>query len=107
MKLLKTSIAPIMALLILTYIGQHIFIVDGQIDWFRLCLVYGIPFGIPYMLFILPIGGDPASSVAILVINIIIGAVFGCVIAVFAAMRAVIYLIWWIIQHLFYKRKAI
>lgn len=107
MKLLKTSIAPIMALLILTYIGQHIFIVDGQIDWFRLCLVYGIPFGIPYMLFILPIGGDPASSVAILVINIIIGAVSGCVIAVFAAMRAVIYLIWWIIQHLFYKRKAI
>ena len=96
-----------MALLILTYIGQHIFIVDGQIDWFRLCLVYGIPFGIPYMLFILPIGGDPASSVAILVINIIIGAVLGCVIAVFAAMRAVIYLIWWIIQHLFYKRKAI
>ena len=106
MKLFKTSIAPIMALLILTYIGQHIFIVGGQVDWFRLCLVYGIPFGIPYMLFILPIGGDPASSVAILVINIIIGAVFGCVIAVFAMVRAVINLLWWIIQHLFFRRKA-
>ncbi len=106
MKLIKTSILPLAALLILTYVGKNIFIVNGQMDWFRMCLVYGIPFGIPYMLFILPIGGDPASSTAIIVMNIIIGGLFGCVIAVFAAVRGVIYLLWWAIQHLFFRRTA-
>ena len=104
MKLIKTSVVPILVLLVLTYIGKNIFIVDGQIDWFRLCLVYGIPFGIPYMLFILPIGGDPASSTAIIVMSIIIGGMFGSVIAVIAAVRAVIYLLWWTVQHLFFRR---
>ena len=107
MKLIKTSIVPLAVLLILTYVGKNIFIVNGQIDWFRMYLVYGIPFGIPYMLFILPIGGDPASSTAIIVMNIIIGGLFGCVIAAFAAVRAVIYLLWWVIQHLFFRRTAI
>ena len=107
MKLIKTSILPLVALLILTYVGKHIFIVNGQIDWFRLCLVYGIPFGIPYMLFILPIGGDPASSTAIIVMNIIVGGLFGSVIAVFAAVRAVIYLLSWVIKHLFFRKTAI
>lgn len=107
MKLIKTSLVPLMVLMILTYIGRNIFIVNGQIDWFRLCLVYGIPFGIPYMLFILPIGGDPASSVAIIVMNIIIGGVFGSLIAAFAAVRAVIYLLWWAARQLFFRRTAI
>lgn len=107
MKLIKTSVVPILALLILTYIGKNIFIVDGQIDWFRMCLVYGIPFGIPYMLFILPIGGDPAASTAIIVMSIIIGGMFGSVIAVIAAVRAVIYLLWWTAQHLFFRRISI
>ena len=106
MKLIKTSIVPLAVLLILTYVGKNIFIVNGQMDWFRMCLVYGIPFGIPYMLFILPIGGDPASSTAIIVMNIIIGGLFGCVIAVFAVVRGVIYLLWWAIQHLFFRRTA-
>lgn len=25
--------------------------IDGQIDFFRFCMVVGVPFGIPYMLF--------------------------------------------------------
>lgn len=107
MKLIKTSIVPILALLILTCLGRYIFMVDGQIDWLRLCLVYGIPFGIPYMLLVIPIGGNPATSVTIMVVNIVIGAVFGCVIAVFAAIRAVIYFLWWLIHQLFLKRGTI
>ena len=38
MKLLKNSIFPLAALLLLTYLGQYIYIVDGQIDWLRFCL---------------------------------------------------------------------
>ena len=47
MKLLKHSILPIMAILLIALLGQYLYIVDGQIDWFRLCMVFGVPFGIP------------------------------------------------------------
>ena len=95
MKLIKNSIIPIVAIIILAYLGHYIYMVNGQIDWLRFCLIFGIPFGVPYMLWVIPIGGKPATSVAILALNIVIGALFGCVIAAFALIRAVVYLIWW------------
>ena len=95
MKLIKNSIIPIAAIMILAYLGHYIYMVDGQIDWLRFCLVFGIPFGVPYMLWVIPIGGNPATSAAILALNVVIGALFGCVIAVFALIRAVAILLWW------------
>ena len=95
MKLMKNSIIPIMVILILAYLGHYIFMVDGQIDWLRFCLVFGIPFGVPYMLWVIPIGGNPATSAAILALNVVIGALFGCVITAFALIRAVVFLLWW------------
>ena len=87
------GLLPIAALALLTYLGQYIFVVNGQIDWFRACMVYGIPFGIPYMLIVIPIGENPSTSVIILVFNIIIGALFGCVIALIALVRSAFYII--------------
>ncbi len=99
-KLLKHSILPIMAILLIAVLGQYIYIVDGQIDWFRLCMVFGVPFGIPYMLFVSPIGGSISRGVGILALNAIIGALFGFVIAVFAFVKAVVYLIWYLTSSL-------
>lgn len=98
MKLIKTSILPVVGILLLAYFGKYIYMVDGQLDWLRLCLVFGIPFGIPYMLFVIPVGGNPATSIVILALNLIIGAVFGCLIAVFAFIKAVVFLLWWIVH---------
>ena len=98
MKLLMKSILPIAAILLLALMGQYIYIVDGQIDLFRLCMVFGVPFGIPYMLFVLPIGGSISRGISILALNAIVGAMFGCVIAVIVLIRAVAYLIAAIIQ---------
>jgi len=108
-KLFKNSILPLAAIMVLAYLGKYIYMVDGQLDLFRLCLVFGIPFGIPYMIFVIPIGGNPAGSVTILALNMILGAVFGCVIAVFAAVRAVIYLVWWLVSTVIKtaRRKSI
>ena len=100
-KLFKNSILPLAAIMVLAYLGKYIYMIDGQLDLFRLCLVFGIPFGIPYMIFVIPIGGNPAGSVTILALNVLLGAIFGCVIAVFAAVRAVIYMIWWIVSTAF------
>ncbi|SHK57291.1 DUF6050 family protein [Hespellia stercorisuis] len=91
--LIRKSIIPLAAFLLLTYLGQYIFIVDGQFDWFRACLVYGLPFGITHMLFVIPIGGSVTGSLCLIVVNIIVGAVFGCLIAAFVMIQAVAYLI--------------
>ncbi len=97
MKLIKNSILPIMAILLIAVMGQYIYMVDGQIDWFRLCMVFGVPFGIPYMLFVIPVGkGSISSGVAVLALNAIIGALFGFVIAMIAFVRAVVYFIWYV-----------
>lgn len=96
MKLARNTLIPIIMILLLAYFGHYIYVVDGQIDWLRFCLVFGIPFGVPYMLWVIPIGGNPAASTAILALNIVIGALFGCVIAIFALIRALIYFVWWL-----------
>lgn len=96
MKLIKNVIVPVTVVLLLAYLGQYIYIVDGHIDWLRLCLVFGIPFGIPYMLLVIPISGNPATSVVLLALNITVGAVFGCLIAAFALLRAGVYTFLWI-----------
>ena len=93
MKLLTRSILPIAAILVIALLGQYIYIVDGQIDLFRLCMVFGVPFGIPYMLFVLPIGGSISRGIGILALNAIVGAMFGCLIAAIVLIRAVAYLI--------------
>ncbi len=93
-KFMRKVILPVFWILFLTWVGQYIFIVDGKIDWFRAMLVYGIPFGIPYMLFVIPIGGSVAGKSMVLLLNVVIGAVFGCVIAASVIVRAAGYLIW-------------
>ncbi len=100
MRLLKNSILPIMAILLIALLGQYIYIVDGQIDWFRFCMVFGIPFGLPYMLVFLPIRGSISRGIGILALNAIIGAMFGFVIAGIMFLKSVICLIGYIIRTL-------
>lgn len=98
MKLIQNVIIPVAAVLALAYLGRYIYMVDGHIDWFRLCLVFGLPFGIPYMLWVVPIGGNPATSVVVLVLNVIVGASIGFLIAVFALLRSAVYMTRWIVN---------
>ena len=41
------GILVFVGLLLLGWIGKYIYIVDGEIDWFRFMLVYGVPVGFP------------------------------------------------------------
>lgn len=92
MKLVRKSILPIAALLMIAVLGKYIYMVDGQIDLFRLCMVFGVPFGIPHMLFVVPIGREISKGIGILALNVIMGALIGCVIAAISAVKAVGYL---------------
>ena len=64
-------------LLLLGWIGKYIYMVDGEIDWFRFMLVYGVPVGIPGMV----------------ALCVIVGGIFGCVIAAWLGIRAVWYMV--------------
>lgn len=92
MKLVRKSILPIAALLMIAVLGKYIYMVDGQIDLFRLCMVFGVPFGIPHMIFVVPIGRGISKGIGILALNVIMGALIGCVIAAISAVKAVGYL---------------
>lgn len=90
-QLLRRSVLPIVLFLLIAYFGKYIYIVDGQIDWFRALIVFGLPYGIPYMIFVIPIGGSVAGKTSLLVLNAIFGAVFGCFIAAWILLKAIVY----------------
>lgn len=105
MKLFTKGILPILVITLIAVCGQYIYMVDGQVNLFRLCMVFGVPFGIPYMLIVIPIGGSISRDVGILALNAIIGAMFGCVIAIVVFIKAVSYTLRYVADGLV-KRKT-
>lgn len=80
-------------LALLEWLGQYIYIVNGEIDWFRLMLVYGIPVGIPHMFLVIPWHWDVSGMLCMIALCVIVGSMFGCVIAVWLGIRAVWYIV--------------
>ena len=87
-------------LVLLGWLGQYIYVVDGEIDWFRLMLVYGIPVGIPHMVIVVPWRLDISGMLCSLALCVIIGSVFGCVIAAGLGIRAVWYIVGYPVSRL-------
>lgn len=104
MRLLRHGILPILVIALIAVCGQYIYMVDGQVDLFRLCMVFGVPFGIPYMLIVIPIGGSISRGVGILALNAIIGAMFGFVIAIVVFIKAVIFILRYVAGGLMKRR---
>lgn len=102
---IKKGILPLMAFGIITWLGQYIFLVDGSVDWFRFMLVYGVPIGIPYMFVIVPTKMDLSGTIGIVVFGVIIGAMFGFLIAVGIAIRSVWYILAFPICALIRRRR--
>ena len=94
------GILPLLLLGTITWLGQYIFIVDGSIDWFRFMLVYGVPIGIPYMFIIIPSRWDLSGTVGMA------GAVFGFIVAIGIAVRAVWYVITFPVSVLIRKGRS-
>ena len=101
------GILPLIAFGVITWLGQYIFMVNGSIDWFRFMLVYGVPVGIPYMFIIIPAKMDLSGTMGVVIVGILIGAVFGFVIAVGIAIRAVWYMVVFPISVLMRKERRI
>ena len=76
------GVLMIIVLALIGWLGKYLYLVDGEIDWFRLMLVYGVPVGIPYMFFIIPVRWDLSGTIGMVALCAIIGAVFGFIIAI-------------------------
>ena len=51
---MRKGVLVVVALALIGWLGKYLYLVDGEIDWFRLMLVYGVPVGIPHMFFMVP-----------------------------------------------------
>lgn len=101
---LRKGVWVLIIFLIIWWLGQYIFIVDGEIDWFRLAMVYGIPIGIPHMFIVIPLHYDVGGSLAMMTFCIVIGGIFGSLIALWIAGRAIYYLLGYPICCIIKKR---
>lgn len=100
------GVLMIAVLALIGWLGKYLYLVDGEIDCFRLMLVYGVPVGIPYMFFIIPARWDLSGMIGMVALCAIIGAVFGFIIAIGIAIRAVWYVIAFPISCLLRKEKS-
>ena len=82
------GVLMIAVLALIGWLGKYLYLVDGEIDWFRLMLVYGVPVGIRYMFFIIPDWRDLSGTIGVVALCAIIGAVFGFIIAIGIAISA-------------------
>ena len=89
----KRGILPLAAIAVLLYLGKYFYLVDGQIDWFRLIMVIGIPMGIPYMFIVVPMHWDLSGIAGLIAFCVVIGGFGGFIIAGFLVIRAFVYLI--------------
>ncbi|MCD8150170.1 MAG: hypothetical protein LUE92_11580 [Clostridiales bacterium] len=78
--------------ILIGWLGQYFYMVDGEVDWFRFALLYGILMGIPHMLVVVPLKWDISGMVGMMAFCVLIGGLFGCIIAAGLAVRAAFYL---------------
>ncbi len=91
------SILPVLLAWILYNMFNHICVIDGKMDYFRLWILCGIPFGIGKM-FMLQIGGDLGRGIAVFLMNFVVGGLIGGVILCWRLSKAVYYVPYTIVR---------
>lgn len=100
------GVLMIAVLALIGWIGKYLYLVDGEIDWFRLMLVYGVPVGIPYMFFIIPWYWDLSGILGMMTLCVIVGSLIGSFIAVWLLVRAMGYVIGYPINYMIKSIKG-
>lgn len=98
-KWIKRGVVPAIMFLLLMYVFKTVYTENGVIDWFRLWMILGIPFGMTRIcIWILPRGYDIGGTVGMLALSLILSGVIGGVIAAITMVQAVYYLITFPVQ---------
>ena len=101
---MRKGVLVVVALALIGWLGKYLYLIDGEIDWFRLMLVYGVPVGIPYMFIIIPARWDLSGILGMMALCVIVGSLIGSFIAVLLLIRAVGYVIGYLFS--FFVRKV-
>lgn len=99
------GVLVIAGLALIGWLGKYLYMVDGEIDWFRLMLVYGVPIGIPHMFFMVPWHWDLSGILGMMALCVIVGSLVGSFIAVWLLVRAIGYVIGYLFSFLVRKVK--
>ena len=95
------GVLPIAFLAFLLYVFKSIYIIDGQVDWFRLWMIAGMPFGlVHFFIGIIPVNMDITMSLGVIALHFILCGIFGGFIAVWTTIKAVYYIISGLIRML-------
>ena len=100
------GVLMIVVLALIGWLGKYLYLVDGEIDWFRLMLVYGVPVGIPHMFFMVPWHWDLSGILGMMTLCVIVGSLFGSFIAIWLLVRAVGYVIGYPINYMIKSIKG-
>ena len=103
---MRKGVLVVVALALIGWLGKYLYLVDGEIDWFRLMLVYGVPVGIPHMFFMVPWHWDLSGIFGMMTLCVIVGSLFGSFIAIWLLVRAVGYVIGYPINYMIKSIKG-
>ena len=74
----KKSVIPVVSVALLVCIFKSACMKDGAVDYLRLWILCGLPFGLQRMwLWFVPGGGSIGGGVALFALNFIIGGIIG------------------------------
>jgi len=88
---IRKGVLPVAGFMLVGWLGSYFYIVDGQMDWFRFAMIFGILAGIPHMFVIIPGNLDLGGTAGMIGICILLGGLLGIPIAVWKFVRAVWY----------------
>lgn len=89
---IRKGVLTAVVFILIGYLGKNFYMADGKMDWFRFALLYDILMGIPHMLVVVPLRWDISGTIGMVVFCVLVGGLFGCIIAVGLAARAAFYL---------------
>ncbi|MDD3186168.1 MAG: hypothetical protein PHT76_12795 [Anaerostipes sp.] len=104
---IRKGVFTAVAFIIIAWLGQYFYIVDGQLDLFRFMLVFGLTIGAPCIFFIIPMHGSVSAIMGALVFAIIIGGLLGSVAAAGVFIRMIYYLVGYPVAILFNRKKKV
>ena len=106
MAFIKKTLLPVAVAAILFFIFKSACTKDGITDYFMLWLLCGLPFGIHRMfLWIIPGGRSFGGSIAVLALNILLGAVIGGIVLIWRLVVAAWYVPLTVYRLLFQNHK--
>lgn len=102
MEFLKKVVLPVGLVGILLVFFKPLYMAGGELNYFYLWLLVGIPFGMRRMcLWVVPLNHDMTAAAGIIALNLIVGGLIGGVVVVVQLLHAV----WYCLKCIVYGMK--